>query len=345
MSRLAIGITPPGLDRASLEFIRDAERLGLDSVWVPEAWMYDALTPLGYLAGITERLRLCSAVVQLGARSPAMLAMSALALQAMSDGRFVLGVGTSGPQVMEGWHGVRFDRPVTRTRETIEIVRAIAAGERLTYQGTVYQLPLPDSQGKALRSPVAGATIPIHVAALGPANLRLTGELADGWIGTGFIPESADIYLDPIAEAAAEAGRSLDDIELSVPATLEFTDDPDAVARRHADGYAFTIGAMGSSSTNFYNQAFTRLGFGDAIDEVRRRWADGDRDGAAAAVPIELGSHTNLLGDDDAIVARLRAYDAAGIDTLRVNLPGDDPGERLDHLARLLDLVAIAATH
>ena len=183
---LRIGITPPGMDRASLDWIRQAEQLGIDSVWVPEAWMYDALTPLGYLAAITQRIRLATGVVQLGARSPAMLAMSALALQEMSNGRFVLGVGTSGPQVMEGWHGVRFERPVARTRETIEIVRAISAGERLTYEGKVYTLPLPDSQGRALRSPVAGSDVPIHVASIGPANLRLTGELADGWVGTAF---------------------------------------------------------------------------------------------------------------------------------------------------------------
>ncbi len=341
---LRIGITPPGVDRASLAYIADAERLGVDSVWVPEAWMYDALTPLGYLAAITERVRLATGVVQLGARSPAMLAMSALALQAMSDGRFVLGVGTSGPQVMEGWHGVAFDRPVRRTREEIEIIRTIAAGDRLEYDGEVHRLPLPDSAGRALRSPVAGAEIPIHVASMGPANLALTGELANGWIGTAFLPESADVFLDPIRDGAATAGRSIDDIELSVAASLEFTDDIEAAGRRHAAGYAFTIGAMGSPSTNFYNQAFARQGFGDAIEQVHALWQAGDRDAARDAVPIEIGLHTNLVGDDAAVTERLRRYRSAGIDTLRVNVPGDDHGARLDHLARLLDLVAARDT-
>ena len=336
---LRIGITPPGADRTSLEYVRDAERLGADSVWVPEAWMYDALTPLGYLAAVTETIRLGTAVVQLGARSPAMLAMSALALQAMSDGRFVLGIGTSGPQVMEGWHGVRFDRPVTRTRETIDIIRTIAAGERLSYDGDAYTLPLPDSQGRAIRSPVAGADIPIHVASMGPANLRLTGAKSDGWIGTAFMPETAEAFLDPIRDGAESAGRSLDDVELNVAVGLDFTDDPEAAGRRHAAGYAFTIGAMGSPSTNFYNQAFARQGFADQVDEVHRLWQAGDREAAGAAVPIEIGLHTNLIGDDVMVSERLRRYRDRGIDTLRVNVPGADHSERLDHLARLVDLV------
>lgn len=335
-----IGVTPPGADRAALEFVRDAERLGVDSVWVPEAWMFDALTPLGYLAAITDEVRLATGVVQLGARSPAMLAMSALTLQAMSDGRFILGVGTSGPQVMEGWHGVRFERPVTRTRETIEIIRTIAAGERLAYDGTTYTLPLPDSQGRPLRSPVAGAAIPIYVASMGPANLRLTGAVSDGWIGTAFMPESADVFLDPIREGAAAAGRTMADVELTVAAGLEFTDDPEAAGRRHAAGYAFTIGAMGSTATNFYNQAFSRQGFGEAVEEVQRLWTAGDRKAAGAAVPIEIGLHTNLIGDDAAVTDRLRRYRSSGVTTLRIGVDGSDHGDRLDQLARLLDLVA-----
>lgn len=345
---MRIGISPPGLDRVSLDFVVEAERLGVDSVWVPEAWMYDALTPLGYLAATTDRIRLASAVVQLGARSPAMVAMSALALHTMSEGRFVLGIGTSGPQVMEGWHGARFDRPITRTSETIDIIRRVVAGERLTFDGAVYTLPLPDGEGRALRSPVGGPDthIPIHVAALGPRNLRLTGAKGDGWIGTAFMPESADVFLDPIAEGAATAGRTVGDIELSVAAGLEFTEDIEGAGRRHAAGYAFTIGAMGSATTNFYNQAFTRQGFGDAVAEVRALFAAGERERAAATVPLEIGLRTNLIGDDDAVMERLRRYKASRIDTLRVSVIVESDSEsgghhaRLDALARLLDLVA-----
>ena len=301
--------------------------------------MYDALTPLGYLAAVTERIRLATGVVQLGARSPAMLAMSALALQKMSGGRFVLGIGTSGPQVMEGWHGVRFDRPVTRTSETIDIIHTIASGERLSYDGKVYELPLPDSQGRAIRSPVAGSPIPIYIASMGPANLRLTGAKADGWIGTAFMPETAEVFVDPIREGAEAAGRSLDDIELTAAVTLEFADDPEEVARRHASGYAFTIGAMGSTSTNFYNQAFTRQGYGEGVEEVQRLWQAGDREAAAAAVPIEIGLHTNLLGRDEDVLARLRMYRAAGISTLRLSFNVEGNAAKLDDVARLMELV------
>lgn len=337
---LKIGIMPAGMDKESLEYVRDAERLGIDSVWVPEAWMYDALTPLGYLAAITERVRLATGVVQLGARSAAMLAMSALALQKMSDGRFILGVGTSGPQVMEGWHGVRFDRPVTHTSETIDIIRTIASGDRLSYEGKTITLPLPDSQGRSIRSPVGGVVIPIYVASMGPANLRLTGAKSEGWIGTAFLPESADVFIDPIRSGAESAGRTLDDVELTVAAGLDFTDDIEGAGRRHASGYAFTIGAMGSTKTNFYNQAFTRQGFGEAIDNVHRLWQAGDKEAAGAAVPIEIGLHTNLVGDDAAVSERLRRYRDAGIDTLRVGITADTISDRLDQLARLLDLVS-----
>ncbi|CAN5606264.1 hypothetical protein BH18ACT1_BH18ACT1_05340 [soil metagenome] len=231
---VGVGATP--LTPEGLEFVRQAEQLGVDSVWVPEFWAGDALTPLAYLAASTTRIRLATGIVQLGARTPAMLAMSALSLQALCGGRFVLGIGTSGPQVMEGWHGVRFDRPVRRTRETIEIVRAISAGQRLEYHGEVYELPLPDGEGRSLRSLMAPAHVPIHVAALGPANLRLTGELADGWIGNSFFPETADVFLDPIRDGAARAGRRLSDLDLSVSVGVEFTDDVEDAGRRHADG-------------------------------------------------------------------------------------------------------------
>src|SRR4051812_12253707 len=211
-----------------VEFVREAERLGVDSVWVPEFWAGDALTPLAYLAACTTRVRLATGIVQLGARTPAMLAMSALSLQALSGGRFVLGIGTSGPQVMEGWHGVRFDRPVRRTRETIEIIRKVSAGEPLSYDGELYVLPLPGGEGRAIRSLMPPTHVPIYVASLGPANLRLTGEMADGWIGNSFFPETASVFLDPIREGAAAAGRSLSDLDLTVSVGVEFTDDVEA---------------------------------------------------------------------------------------------------------------------
>jgi len=335
---MQVGMTTLVSDARDAAFVRDAERLGVASVWVPETWAQDALTPLAYLAGQTTSIRLGSSIAQLGARSPATLAMSAMSLQLLSGGRFLLGVGVSGPQVMEGWHGVRFGSPLAATRETIEIVRKIASGDRLRYDGRVYQLPLPDGPGRALRSPLPAMPVPIYVAALGPRNLELTGALADGWIGNTFIPEQAPVFTDRLAAGAAAAGRRLAELDLVVPVAVEFTDDAEAAARRHARGYAFTIGAMGSREQNFYNDALTRLGFGDDVQAVQELWLSGQRDEAADRVPAELGRATNLLGTPAMVADRLRRYRAAGVTTLQAKLDGDHAA-RLDTLARLIELV------
>jgi F420-dependent oxidoreductase-like protein len=336
---LEIGITTSPAMPWMVDYVVEAERLGATSVWLPEFWAHDALTPLGALAQATTSIRLGTAIVQLGTRTPAMLAMSAMTLQQLSGGRFVLGVGTSGPQVMEGWHGVEFARPVTRSRETIEIIRLVTAGERLAYDGDVFHLPLPGGEGKAIRSAAPPVDVPIYLASLGPANLRLTGSHADGWIGNSFFCETADVFFGPIATGAEAAGRSLSDIDLTVAVSCELTDDVDEAGRRHAEGYAFTFGAMGSSSTNFYNQAFERQGFGDDVAEVQRLWLAGDREAARRAVPTEIGLRTNLIGTDDQVRDRLRQYRDCGVDTLRVNPMGATLDAQLDGLGRLLELV------
>ncbi len=323
------------------DFAREAERLGVSSLWVPEVWGYDALTGLAFLAAHTATIGLGTFVVQLGSRSPALLATSALSLQLLSGGRFHLGVGVSGPQVMEGWHGIRFRRPVQTTRETIEIVRAVSRGDRLEHEGDIYPLPLPHSEGRALRPLTAPAHVPIYVAAMGPANLRLTGELADGWLANAFIPESADVFLDPLRQGAKTGNRSLDDLDLVAPVAVEVTDD-DAAAegaiRHHSQGYAFTIGAMGTSKANFYNDAFARLGFADQVAEVEQLWNSGRRDDARNSVPLELGRLTNLIGTAAGIVERLNRYRGAGITTLLAKVDGT-PAEQLITLGQLLDLV------
>jgi F420-dependent oxidoreductase-like protein len=340
---LRVGVSAMPFSPQGIDFVREAEQMGVDSVWVPEFWAFDTLTPLGFLAASTSTIRLATAIVQLGARTPAVLAMSAMSLQALSGGRFVLGIGTSGPQVMEGWHGVRFDRPVRRTRETIEIIRAIASGDRLDYRGEVYTLPLPDGEGRSIRSQAPPVHVPIYVASLGPANLRLTGELADGWIGNSFFPETADVFLDPIRAGAAAAGRSFDALDLTVSVGVEFTDDLEEAGRRHAEGYAFTFGAMGSATRNFYNDAFARQGYGEDVREVQRLWLAGERDAARKRVPTAIGLGTNLIGPDDVVRERLRLYRDAGITTLRAGLPGGpmatDIDTPLEHLERLVELV------
>jgi F420-dependent oxidoreductase-like protein len=322
------------------EFAVAAERIGVDSLWIPEVWGYDALTGLAYLAAKTSSIQLGTFVVQLGSRSPAMLATSALSLQELSAGRFILGIGTSGPRVMEGWHGVRFRKPVQTTRETIEIIRIISRGERLEHAGEIYPLPLPDSRGAALRPLVRPDHVPVYVAAMGPQNLRLTGEAADGWLGNAFIPEAAEVFLGPLREGAHRTGRTLDQLDLVAPVAVEFHDDQastDAAARRHADGYAFTIGAMGAGGQNFYNDAFTRLGYGDEVSTVAELWQAGKHDEARSSVPLDLGRLTNLLGTEDIIAERVSRYRATGITTLLAKLEGDHEQQ----LATLQRLVAI----
>ena len=335
--RVAIGTVV--LTAEDVEFVVAADRLGAHSVWVPEAWGQDALTPLAFLAARTESIRLGSGIVQVGARTPANLAMTAMSLQRLSDGRFLLGLGTSGPQVMEGWHGVRFPSPLSATRETVEIVRRVAAGERLEYHGQVYDLPLAGGPGRAIRSMLPPTAIPVYIAALGPKNLALTGEIADGWIGNAFLPERADAFLPYLEEGLARAGggRTLADLDLLIPVAVEFTDDVDEAAARHARGYAFTIGAMGTKDANFYNAAFTRQGFGDDVAAVQALWLAGRREEAAERVPLEIGLRTNLLGSPAMVKERLRLYRKAGITTLQAKLDGDLQ-QKIETLAQLIDL-------
>lgn len=340
---LKIGVSSLGVGAGGthyLDYAREAERLGAVAIWTAETWGLDAFTPLAAMATVTETIKLGSGIAQIGARSPAMLAMTAKGVHAISNGRCLLGVGTSGPQVIEGWHGVRFDKPVKRTRETIEIVRIITSGEKLTYDGAIHQLPLPESEGRALRPADNVGEIPVYVASLGPANLRLTGALADGWMGNSFLCESADVFFDEIRAGADSAGRSLNDIDLTVQVSCEITDDVEEVGRRHAAGYAFTIGAMGSADNNFYNSAFTRQGLGDEVAAVQKLWLDGDREAAAARVPIELGLGTNLIGPLDELKRRLRQYRDCGVNTLRVHPIGRTLDEHVDGLGQLMDVLA-----
>ncbi len=328
----------PGPDL--VPFVQEAERLGVHSVWTAEAWGFDAVTPLAYVAAVTNEVKLGTGIVQVGSRTPANVAMTALTMQALSGGRFILGLGTSGPQVMEGFHGVPFTNVLRRTRELIDIVRKITRGERSEYAGEVYTLPLPDGAGKAIRASAPHAEVPIYIASLGPANLRLTGELADGWVGTSFVPETADVFLAPMREGAEAAGRSLGDIDLQVPAGVEFTDDVEEAAQRHARGYAFTFGAMGSKDQNFYKNAFSRQGYAEIAEEIQTLWLAGKRDEAADRVPMDLGLKTNLLGPPEMVADRLRVYRDAGITTIRAGLRGRTLDERLITLAKLMDVLS-----
>jgi F420-dependent oxidoreductase-like protein len=319
----------------------EAERMGAATAWSAEAWAFDGVTPLAYLAAKTDRIRLGAGILQVGTRTPALIGMTAMALHSMSNGRFILGLGTSGPQVIEGWHGVPFARSVTRTREVIEIARMVMRGQTVAYEGQLHELPLPGGDGKALRSGAAPVEdLPIYIASLGPMNLELTGELADGWLGTSFIPEHAATFFDHIRTGAERAGRTMDEIDLQAGGGVQFTDDVDAVLEARKRGLAFSLGAMGSRRHNFYNAAYRRQGYADEAAAIQRLWLDGRRDEARALVPDEMVRLTSMVGSEDMIRDRIRAYRDAGINTLRIDPHGATMAERLDTLGRAMDIVA-----
>ncbi len=342
--KLAINFSPSNEDwEGAVTYAVEAERLGVDMAWSPEFWGYDAATPLAYLAAKTARIRLGTGIMQIGARTPAMTAMTAMTLASLSGDRFVLGLGVSGPQVIEGWHGVRFDRPLQRMREVVEIVRMVTRGERLVYHGEIYDLPLPGGEGKAL---VPGArprpNLPIYLATLGPKSLELTGELADGWLGTSFMPEHASIFFDAIATGAKRVGRSLADLDLQVAAgVVAFSDDVERLIAPRKPGLAFTLGAMGSRQHNYYNDVYRRAGYENVAFEVQDLWFKKQREEAAARIPDELVLKTNLLGTEDMVRDRIRVHRAAGVTTLRVEPDGETLDERLATLGRLVDLVTL----
>lgn len=319
----------------------EAERLGVDFAWSPEAWGYDAVTPLAYLAAKTSRIRLGTGIMQIGARTPAMTAMTAMTMAALSGDRFILGLGVSGPQVMEGWHGVRFAHPLQRTREVIDIVRMITRGERLSYAGEIYQLPLPGGEGKALVSAAQPQpNLPIYLATLGPKNLELTGELANGWLGTSFIPEHARMFFDHIEAGAKRANRSLADLDLQVNAgVVAFSDDVERLIAPRKPGLAFTLGAMGSRKHNFYNEVYQRAGYAEVALQLQDLWLKRQREAAVALIPDELVLKTNLIGTKEMVRERLRTHQRAGVTTLRVSPEGQSLNERLSILGELVDLV------
>lgn len=342
--RTAISIGGPASGRNDewadeVAYVREADRLGVDDVWSAEAWGQDAVVPLAYLAAVTERIRLCSGIMQISARVPSMTAMTALTLAAASGGRFVLGLGVSGPQVVEGLNGVPFARPLGRLREHVDIVRLAFAGEKLVYDGIHHQLPLPGGEGKALRlAQPANTSIPLYLATLGPLALRYTGATADGWVGTSFVPEAADILLEPLRAGATAAGRDIGDVDIQVGGSVAFG-DREELLDRHRAGIAFPVGAMGSERSNFYRDAYVRAGFGDACTEIAGLWRAGRRDEAVRRVPDDMVAATTFLGSDDDVRVRIRAYRDAGVGTLRILPDGRDVAERIDTLGRMLDLV------
>ena len=343
--KVAIGIGGAASGRKrdwddNVEFVVEAEKLGVDIVWSAEAWGMDAVVPLAFLAARTERIRLGTGIMQISARTPSMTAMTALTMAAVSHDRFVLGLGASGPQVVEGLQGRPFKAPITRMRETMEIARLAFAGKKIEYNGKYHQLPLPGGEGKALRlSQPGNENIPIYLASLSPRSLALTGEMADGWVGTSFSPDTGAPVIKTISDAAVAAGRSLADIDLQVGGSIAFTDDVASLIAPQKAAMAFQLGAMGSADHNFYNDAFKRQGYEEDATAVQQLWLQGKRDAAAARVPDDMILKTNLFGSEEMVRGRIEAYRAAGINTLRLSPLGNTLEERLSTLGRAMDIV------
>lgn len=323
-----------------VEYTKAADKMGVTQAWSAEAWGMDAIVPLAYLAGQTENIQLGTGILQISSRVPSMIAMTAQSLDTVSNGRFILGLGVSGPQVVEGLHGAAFAKPLSRLREVVEILHIGLRGEKLAYDGEHYQLPRQGGEGKAIRlSQPPRPNLPIYLATLGPKSLQMTGELADGWLGTCFLPEHADVFLDDLKAGASKAGRTLDDIDIEAGGYFEISEDVERLIAERKPAMAFTLGAMGSAKTNFYNDAFCRAGYEGPAKEVQGLWVDGKRDQAIAAVPDEMVLMANLIGTEDMVKDRLKAFADSGVNTLRLSTGGNTWSERTAALEEAMDLI------
>src|ERR687896_882174 len=338
-----IGYWGLGLGPAEqLDLVQEAERLGYDSVWTAEAYGSDAVTVLAWIAAQTERIRLGSAILQMPGRSAAMTAMTAATLDHLSDGRVLLGLGTSGPQVAEGWHGQRFALQLQRTREYVEVVRKALRRERLEYHGETLELPLPDGPGKALKLTIAPVQerVPVYIAAIGPKNTTLAAEIADGWLPTLFSPEHVAEFRPLLEEGFARSGdgKGFEEFEIAPTVNVFVTDDVAAARDAMRPYVALYVGGMGSREQNFYNALVQRYGFSDAAREVQDLYLEGKRDEAMAALPDELIDTVSLCGPPDVVRDRLAVFRDAGVGTLMVSPMAWTFKDRLEQLQLVAEL-------
>jgi F420-dependent oxidoreductase-like protein len=318
---VSVGYWGFGLTAADqLDIARTAEDLGYDSVWTAEAYGSDAATVLAWLAAGTSRIKLGSGILQIPARSAAMTAMTAATIDQLSGGRFILGLGSSGPQVSEGWHGVRFAKQLQRTREYVAVVRMALAHQKVEFHGETIDLPLPEGPGKVLKLTIkpAQARIPIYLAVLGPKNVALAGEIADGWLPVFFSPEHTATLRVPLEEGAAQAGRSLDDFRICPSVNVMIGDDLGSARDAMRPMLSLYVGGMGSRKQNFYNRLVSTYGFEEAAKEVQDLYLEGRKSEAAMALPDALIDAVSIVGPRDRAREQVRAYKEAGVDTLIV---------------------------
>jgi F420-dependent oxidoreductase-like protein len=344
------GIGPQG-DEA-VELVQSVEKVGFDSVWAAESYGSDAVSVLAYLAAKTERIQLGAAILQVPARAPAAAAMAGVTIDALSNGRFIFGFGPSGPQVSEGWYGVPYAKPWGRTREYVEIVKEIVAREgRLEHQGEHWTLPLTEGegvtgQGKALKLNIHPLRnrIPIYIGAIGRKSVEFAAEAADGWIPIFFsVDEWESAWGEHIEAGLAKGGRSREDFAVSPSVQVAIDGDLEAARNVVKMGLLLYLGGMGSRKTNFYVDLTHRFGFGEAADEVQSLYLDGKREEAFAAIPDELVDATAMIGTEDEVAKRVKAFEDQGVDRMIVSPVHGSPEERMHTVQRLSELVGAAS--
>ncbi|MDP9073613.1 MAG: LLM class F420-dependent oxidoreductase [Actinomycetota bacterium] len=332
--RLGMPLGYAGPIKQAADQAAELERAGLDIIWVAEAYGFDAPSQMGYLAAKTEQVQIGSGILPIYSRTPALLAQTAAGIDALSEGRMILGLGASGPQVIEGWHGVAYDRPLARTREIIDICRRVWRREVLTNDG-LYPLPLPAGPGSGLGKPLklithpVRATIPIWVAALGPKNVQMAAEVADGWMPTLFIPERADVvWGEALAKGTNGRPAGLAPLEVCAGGLAAVGDDVEGLRDLARPMVALYLGGMGARGQNFYHALAQRYGFEAAAEEVQDLYLAGKKTEAAAAVPAELLEKTSLIGPAGYVQDRIAAFKQAGVTVLNI-IPLDPEPARL----------------
>lgn len=320
--------------------VKEAEELDFSVVWAAEAYGSDAATVLAWLAAHTSRIGLGSAIFQMPARTPAMTAMTAATLDQISGGRFRLGIGPSGPQVSEGWHGVRFAKQLQRTREYVDVVRMALRRDRVEYAGETITLPLPDGPGKPLKLTIAPVQerIPVYLAAIGPKNTALAAEIADGWMPLYLAPEHFDGFQVALDEGFGRRTEPLEGFDIAPQVSVLISDDADAARDVMRPIMALYVGGMGSREKNFYNALVSRYGFEAEAKVVQDLYLDGKKDEAAAALPAELIDMVSLCGPADHVLERMRAFEAAGVTSLNISPMAFDPQSRLEQMRAIADL-------
>src|SRR6201993_1105666 len=341
--RIGIPLDYSGGFHEGVDRVVELEKAGIDIAVVAEAYSFDAVSQLGYLAAMTSTVELASGVFPIYIRTPSLLAVTAAGLDFVSDGRFRLGIGTSGPQVMEGFHGVEFDAPIGRTREIVEICRKVWRRERVQYDGKYYQIPLPSDRGTGLGKPLqlinhpVRERIPITIAALGPKNVELTAEIAEGWQPAFFYPEKADsVWGDSLRAGATKRDPALGPLDVTVSASLAIGDNVEDRLAWAQPQLALDIGGMAARGRNFYHNLASRYGFGDVADQIQDLYLAGKKAEGIAAVPDDLVRHVSLVGPRGFVKERLAAYAEAGVTTLLVHPLASDRREYVTFVDELL---------